>query len=195
MPNMLTTDDATFAGGIGNWVPLFGVPTSLSSVTTPTSPDGNNVCRMQRTGTPPGNGNVFAEIPRGIYPVGPGDQVSMEVAYSAPGSNAGTGTLFCQIGVILYPANPISAGTGVATVTSAPFTKGDGWHEVVIPEFTVPSLIGGVPPVWVGCSVRVGPWTGTGVVVGDVAYFSDVLLGLPVVGGGWGVGMVRMGAN
>lgn len=37
------------------------------------------------------------------------------------------------------------------------------------------------------------PWTGTGIIVGDVAYFSDVFLGIPVTGG-WGVGMVRMGA-
>lgn len=141
MANILTADDATFAATVGNWTTDISVPTAVTRQTTPTSPAGNNVGRLQRTGTPPG-GNVYAQIDRDIYPVALGDKISMEVAYSAPATNAGTGTLICQIQVKLWPAS----GSGVGFVaTSAPFTKGDGWHQLVKPEFTV-GLVGGAPP-------------------------------------------------
>lgn len=197
MANILTADDATFAATIGNWVPVSN-PASVTRQTTPTSPDGNNVCRIERTGTPPGNGNVNAEIPKAVYPVATGDQVSLEVAYSAPGSNAGTGTLAFQITISLYEANLGAGGVGFF-VTSAPFTKGDGWHQLVLPEFTV-GTPNGNPAAWVGCSVRFFPWTGTGIVVGDYAYFSDVVLNNssvpdPAASVGWGVGRRRMGAR
>lgn len=192
MANILTADDATFAATTGNWIQGLST-TAVTRQTTPTSPDGNNICRLERTGTPPGNGNVTAQIPRDIYPVAPGDEISMELAYSVPGTNAGTGTLICQIAVNLDPASS-AGGVGYALASSDPFTKGDGWHEISIAEFTVPALIGGEPPAWVSCSVRFFPWTGTGIVVGDYAYFSDVSLGKAAVGG-WAVGMVRMGAG
>lgn len=195
MPNVLTINDSTFATGVGNWVTdPSSVPTAIAAVSPPTSPDGNRVAQLTRTGTPPGNGNVVAFIPKAIYPIATGDQVSMEVAYSAPATNAGTGTLACQITVVIYEANLAAGGVGFS-VTSAPFTKGDGWHQLVRPEFTV-GTPNGNPAAWVGCQVRFFPWTGQGILVGDVAYFSDVFLGVPTVAtGGWGVGMVRMGGN
>lgn len=194
MANVLTADDATFAATVGNWTNDVAVPTAVTRQTTPTSPAGNNVGREQRTGTPPGNGFVFAQIPRAIYPVNPGNLISMQVAFSAPATNAGTGTLFCQIQIVFYPAAAGTGGTVSGSATSPTFTKGDGWHQLAIAQFTVPTLIGGDTPVWAGCSVRFGPNTGTGIVVDDVAYFSDVVLDIPTVAG-WGVGLVRMGAN
>lgn len=192
MPNKLTADDATFAATLGNWQPHpSDTDTLLSRVTTPTSPAGNNVCQLAHIGS---GGFVRGMIPRDIYSAAVGDKLSMEVAYSVPGTNTGTGTLFCQISIDVYTAAP--AGSSLGLATSAPFTKGDGWHTLAIPEFTL-GLVGGSIPLWVGCSVRFGPWTGDGVVAGDVAYFSDVYLGEapPVAVGGWGVGMVRMGLN
>jgi hypothetical protein len=192
MPNKLTADDATFASTVGNWQAATG--TTLSRQTTPTSPDGNNVGRLQRTGSP---GDVGAAIPRGIYPVALGDPISMELAYNVPGTiSGGSGTLFCQIAVNVYQANPAAAGVSMGLETSDPFVKGSGWHQLVIPEFTV-GLVGGVTPAWVGVSVRFDAWTGSSLSAGDIAYFSDVYVGeaSPVAVGGWGVGMVRMGLN
>lgn len=192
MANMLSVDDATFAGGLGNWTTVPSVDTALSTASTPTSPDGNNICRLQRTtsGT-----FVAAQIPRGIYPISLGDPLSMEVNYGVPATNTGTGLLFCQISVVIYEANPAAAGTGQGLATSAPFNPGDGWHHLAIPEFNA-GLVGGTPPAWVGISVTFGDWSGAGAGIrnGDYAYFSDVLLGTVVVGG-WGVGFVRMAAT
>lgn len=193
MPNKLNANDATFATTVGNWLPSFGVTNAVTRQTSPTSPGGNNVCRLQRTGS---TGQVSATIGRAIYPVALGDPISMEVAYSVPGTNSGgSGTLFCQINIVIYEANPAAAGSAFGQ-TSVPFVKGSGWHQLSIPEFTV-GLVGGALPAWVGCDVRFGAWTGTAFDAGDVAYFSDVYVGEapPVAVGGWGVGMVRMGAN
>lgn len=192
MPNILTVDDATFAGGTGNWTPQVALPiTALSTATTPASPDGNNICRLQNTGSGTFAG---AEIPRGIYPVAVGDAVSMEVNFSVPATNTGTGLLFCRIAVIIYETNPAVAGVEQAFATSAPFNPGDGWHHLVIPEFAV-GTVAGAPPVGVGIQVTFGDWSGAGagILTGDYAYFSDVELNGAAVGG-WGVGMVRMGA-
>lgn len=189
MANVLTADDSTFASSVGHWIGDTG--STLTRQTTPTSPDGNNVGRLLKSS---GNQFLRASIDRAIYPIALGDKVAMELAYNVPVISGGTGTLFCQIAVNIYEANLGAAGASMGLETSAPFVEGSGWHQLAIPEFTV-GLVGGAPPAWVGCSVTFGPWTGTGFLTNDVAYFSDVFLGVPVAVGGWGVGMVRMGAN
>jgi hypothetical protein len=191
MANILSADDATFAATVGNWV-ASGTGNTLTRQTAPTSPDGTNVGQIQKTSG--SNQFVVAQIGRAIHPVATGDKVSMELAYNVPVISGGTGTLFCQISVQIYETNPAAGGVTPALATSAPFTEGTGWRQLSVAEFTV-GTVSGAPAAWVGCTVTFGPWTGTGFLNGDVAYFSDVLLGVPVVGGGWGVGMVRMGAN
>lgn len=194
MANILSTDDSQFIGGVGNWDTV-SIHTALSMSATPApSGGGNNLVLTETTATVGGIGRaVNARIFRPHYP-----------------TLSGTSYMF-SIDVLLDPANAADpAGVGfIAQVVSyeaggAGLQEGSvfvpalapGWATVTIPSTTI-TRVGS--PLYVGIGVFFTQETGgstTGLLLNDKAYVANVSLSTPVVGvGGWGVGMVRMGAN
>lgn len=194
MANILSTDDSTLAASLGNWEAFDPALTDVTRQTGLTSPDGNNVARLEQLN--PSGVAVVARIPRGVYPIANGDELALNLDFMVPGTNTGTGRLFCQALVVIYPANPAAAGAAEGLATSTPFDPGDGWLHLAVPEFTV-GPPGGSPATWVGLQVTFSRWDSgpiVGITHGDFAYFSDIVLGAAEVGG-WAVGMVRMEAT
>lgn len=188
MPNLLTVDDSTFAGGIGNWTPQ---RCTLASVATPSSPDGNRTLRLTKSST---IGSMSGFILEGIYSTFVGQHHSLEFDYMVPATNGGIGQVVCRAAIATYALT--GAGSVEADLNSAPFSPGAGWLHLAIPDFVV-----AVPgAVWVGLEIRFTPVLNTTphrFVTGDLAYIADVALmeGVDVASGGWGVGLVRMGGN
>jgi hypothetical protein len=188
MPNVLTTDDSTFAGGVGNWDPQ--INTSLSTTASPTSPDGNNVLVLTQIDDTSFNA-VQAQIPQAIYPTTDGQHWTAAVDVNVPTPHAGLGTLWAFLTVFIYSAaHPGGFGEAGALVE---LDAGSGWHHLSIADFAVT----GPGATSIALDVRVLPPEfvgGVAFVDGDVAYVGDVVLSTTTLGG-WGVGQIRMGGN